>query len=502
MLKRASKLTCLFIVLVIFITSTIACSSNQPTGTTPTEAPKDNETPAEVPEKHVTVLFTKGGFEEHPENDVIKAEIEKESGVKFTHIAPPAANYTEQVNVILSSNDLPDIVKLPNFSLLFDYASQGALLPLNDLLKDAPDIAKNIPEKALEMCSIDGEVYGIPIWTSTHRYNFIVRGDWLDNLGLEEPKTLDDLYSVYKAFTFDDPDGNDKADTYGLGGSGLELFEPIFGAFGAMGVHRGDFYEDGGKLLPQATNPKTKEALAYISKLYSEGLVDPEWVTTKSEAQLIEKAMKNDFGSTHRWWTWEPKVENEMKKVDPNVEFRRIAPPIGPDGQSGVRGVGLVNTAIVILKSAKDPEAAMQFLNYYHTDKGMMTAYTGVEGIHWEQKDGKYVTLPQFEEDAKWIQWYSLFENEQPLLEVETYLVQSRRDSLKWPVITNAADGLITNAQIQYGADLQELVENVFTKIIRGEVDINEFDSFVEQYNLNGGSEWIEEVNDLYQKGK
>lgn len=496
MLKRSVKGLCLIVAISLMSYVLVACGQNTKKGDILNTGSK---------EKSISVLFTKGGFEIPPgANDTIKPEIEKGSGVKFTQIAPPVANYIEKVNAILASNDLPDVVKLPAFTDLFNYADQGALMPLDDLLaKYGKDILAAIPKNVLDQCKIDGKTYGIPIWTSQHRYNFIIRGDWLKKLNLQEPKTLDDLYKVYKAFTEQDPDGNGKKDTYGLGGSGLETFDTIFGAFGLTAMDKVYWYEDNGKLLPMVLHPNMKKALEYAAKLQAEGLVDPEWVTTTTEAQLNEKAMKSQFGSTNRWWTWEPKVEQEMRKVDPNVEFRRIAPPIGPDGLSGVRGVPAVNTAIAVMKNAKDPQACMEWLNYLHTEKGMMTQYSGVEGLHWEKKsDGTYVTLPQFEVDAKWIQWYSLFENEQPLLKVETYLVQSRRDSLKWPIIVDAGDGLITKAFTKYSADLITLQKDEFTKIISGKAGISEYDNFVTQWKQNGGNEWIDEINQMYKAKK
>lgn len=471
---------------------TTACTSSSPSESDTSNSPKS-----------IKVLFTKGGFEGAPETNSIKSEIIKGSGVNFEHIAPPSANYAEQVSVILSSNDKPDVVRLPKFADYFDYQDQGALLPLDDYLKDTPDIVKNIPKEALDQLRVNGKLYGIPIWTSQHRYNFIIRGDWLTKLNLSEPKTLDDLKNVYMAFRDKDPDGNGKKDTYGLSGQGFEGFDPIFGAFGLMSPTLGYWYEDNGKLSPSALHPNTKKALEYLRDLYAEGLIDPEFITVKTEAQLNEKAMKNQFGSTTRWWTWEPRVEEIMRKVDPNVEFRRIAPPTGPDGKSGVKGVDLINTVIVLLKTAKDPKAAMQFINYYHTDQGMMTAYTGVEGVHWQKNaDGKITTTDQFTKDSKWIQWYSLFENEQPLLNVETPLVQSRRDSLKWPIIANAGDGYFGEPRKKYAADLQLLAEDVFGKIITGKVDISEYDKFVQQWKKNGGDEWTVDINKWYQTKK
>ncbi|MBC8611565.1 Lipoprotein lplA [uncultured Ruminococcus sp.] len=455
----------------------------------------------------VTFVFTKGGFENHPDNDVIYQKICEAADVTLNHISPPAANYDEKLTLILSGQegDLPDLVKIQKtqFNKLFDYADQGALMDLTDLVKDCPNILENIPQEALDMCTRDGKLWAIPIWCSPNRMNTIIRQDWLDNLGLEAPETLEEYHDVLKAFTFDDPDQNGKNDTYGMTGCGMEALEPYLGAFGVTGIHQDFFYEDNGKLIAQAVNPKAKEALAVLRDWYAEGLIDPEFAIMKNDSELNDKAMKNQFGVTYRWWTWEPKIEQEMQKVDPDVTFARIAPPVGPDGTSGVRGVSVLNGCVVMLKDAKNPEACMRLLDWYHTEEGMMTVYTGVEGTHWEKRDdGKYYTLPQFDEDQSWIQWYSAFESEWPLLQVETPLVQSRRDAFNWPVITNAGDGYITDAQLQYSTDLTTLVTDAYTKIITGQEPLDYFDQFVQEWYAKGGQEWTDQINEMYQADK
>jgi putative aldouronate transport system substrate-binding protein len=83
---------------------------------------------------------------------------------------------------------------------------------------------------------------------------------------------------------------------------------------------------------------------------------------------------------------------------------------------------------------------------------------------------------------------------------METYLVQSRRDALKWNIITNAADGIVTEAEKQYSADLNQLVEEAYGKIITGKADLDYFDQFVEEYNRLGGEEWTQQVNEKAAK--
>lgn len=142
----------------------------------------------------------------------------------------------------------------------------------------------------------------------------------------------------------------------------------------------------------------------------------------------------------------------------------------------------------------------MRLLDWMHTEEGMMTTYSGVEGIHWEKtEEEKYVTLPQFDIDASWIQWYSALESEWPLLQVETNLVQSRRDSFNWEVITNEGDGLTTQAELEHGADLQAFALENYTNFITGKTSLDEWDKFVEDWNSRGGTAWIEEINAEYK---
>ncbi len=317
----------------VMLTSLVGCGSSSNsssetdamTGKSDSEATVD-DTAASMEEDRpvVSFVFTKGGFESVPENDVIKQKIEEAANITLDHIAPTAANYTEQVNLILSGDpsEYPDLVKLQSnmFNDLFDYAEQGALMDLTELVKDCPNILEYLPQEALERCTIDGKLYAIPVYCSPNRYNVVIRQDWLDNLGLEAPVTLEDYHDVLTAFTFNDPDRNGKNDTYGLSGLNIETFDPIFGAFGVMAPiqsYNGTgtyWYLEDGKLLPQVTNPKAKEALELIHAWYEEGIIDPEFVTNTTDDDLNDKAMKNQFGVTYHWWTWEPKIERSYRR--------------------------------------------------------------------------------------------------------------------------------------------------------------------------------------------
>jgi len=181
------------------------------------------------------------------------------------------------------------------------------------------------------------------------------------------------------------------------------------------------------------------------------------------------------------------------------VHFDRIAPPIGPYGDSGVRGVGRQNGVVIMLADAENPEACFRYIDWMHTEDGMMTGYAGVENVHWyRDENGDYYTTEQYQNDIKWIQYYSLFEPEPVLLLLENdYLVQSRRDSFQWNAITNAADGMMTEAELRYGSELKDFVATEYSEFITGKRDLAEWDKFVEEFYSMGGTEWETELNAL-----
>jgi len=444
----------------------------------------------------ITWFSTKGGFDKAPPDNVILKEIEKQTGVKINLISPPFASYAEKVALTMASGDLPDVIRITTIAEWKSYVDQGAFQSVDGLLKQAPNLQKVIPKEALDLCKVNGKQYAIPVFTSQHRYNPLVRQDWLDNVGIKTaPVTLTDTYNMLLAFKNGNPNGDGKK-VYGISGRGMLGLYPILGAFGVMAPETGYFYNDKGVMKPQATNPQAKVALSVLSQWYAEGLIDPEMFTMTNDDQLNQKAYKNQFGYTNQWWTWESKAQIEMQKVNPKAVWARIAPPVGPSGLSGTCGTNWVNNLVCVTKSAKNMTAIAKVMDYYHSDPGMLTPYSGVEGIHWEKRtDGKYYTLPQFDTDAKWIQWYSFFELEPALFQIQTPLLQSRLDSLKWNVIPDTKNQKLTDAEVKSGADLTTLVNTAYWQIISGQKPISYFDDFVKAYNAAGGTDWTNQVN-------
>ena len=128
--------------------------------------------------------------------------------------------------------------------------------------------------------SIDGRIYGVPRMRTVGRNGISYRQDWLANLGMDVPTTVDELYDVLYAFTYNDPDGNGADDTYGMTwckwDGPLDIIATWFNA-GNQWVE-----QDDGSVIPYFETDGYWASLQFAKKLYDEGLVNEDFAVRDS----------------------------------------------------------------------------------------------------------------------------------------------------------------------------------------------------------------------------
>lgn len=266
----------------------------------------------------------------------------KETGVIVDWIEIPETNYTEKKNLLFASNDLPDVV----MSALSDgdivrYSSQGVIIPLEGLIDTyAPRIKailRKRPDIKKYLTAPDGHIYTLPrIQELAHRVdpdNMFINKTWLDKLGLAVPTTPEEFYQVLVAFHEKDPNGNGKKDEipFGFGIVGkvrANMPNSFFGAFGQLDDPDRHLMVDKGKVYFTASAEGYRKGLAYLAKLYKEGLIDPE-AFTQDRKQYNAKGRTPDelYGVFFEWFD-ENMVGDERAKKD----YIALPPLIGPDG--------------------------------------------------------------------------------------------------------------------------------------------------------------------------
>lgn len=180
-----------------------------------------------------------------------------------------------------ASDAAPDLIGFGNATQLDMLYAEGVLIDDWNVYADKiPSVLENMGEDQIAYYTTeDGKLRALGGMPGGQIWSFMIRQDWLDNLGLEMPTTPDELLEVMKAFTFDDPDGNGVDDTYGFtaagGGSGIgELgnFQLMFG--------NPNFYITDEKTVSHPIlDGSYKEFLDFAKRIVDEKVIDPDWYT-------------------------------------------------------------------------------------------------------------------------------------------------------------------------------------------------------------------------------
>ena len=201
---------------------------------------------------------------------------------------------TKMSTAIMSGN-YPDVIGAKPSDFL-NYAQTDVIADITDAFEEyATDELKEYLNAdgglALQAVTIDGRMYGIPQMGNSYDSVpvMFIRQDWLDNLGLEIPETMDELKTVAHAFTYDDPDQNGADDTYGLAIDGMNILWPsigdasaIFAGFGAYpGTDGMAFveYEDGTVTWGGTNVEGMKAGLQLLQDMYNDGSLAKDFIT-------------------------------------------------------------------------------------------------------------------------------------------------------------------------------------------------------------------------------
>ncbi|MFH1523768.1 MAG: ABC transporter substrate-binding protein [Chloroflexota bacterium] len=330
-------------------------------------------------------------------------------------LVPSSANDQDtKVNTAAASNSLPDLFYV-NRDAWYNLVQAGLVAKVDDLLPLMPErTASHYSDPGRNaLVTVDGAMYGLPDPGQIPSTDApVIRQDWLDALGLQAPTTLDEFMDVAKAFTFDDPDGNGKADTYGycafIDGSGLTAmglgtrFNWIYGAYGVTGVWNVSSADAFGL---NARSPRYMEATQFIANMVAEGVIDPDWPTLK----------KDDFRAGWKQGKCGMMMENfaalstksNYKAFDENFPDGQWAVLETPAGPYGDRSAGtIINSARIYAVSQKAMDegkgpAIARLLEWMSTDGYMLLAF-GQEGVNYVLDANGYVSTEGIDKAMAW----------------------------------------------------------------------------------------------------
>jgi len=236
-----------------------------------------------------------------------------------------------------AADELPDFFTCSR-EVWADLAKNGQVLDVTDYYDDMPNrCAVMFDQAAKNFVTYEGRIYGFATPSAiSGNEGLLMREDWLKNLGLSAPTTLDELFDVLYAFTYNDPDGNGKNDTYGYGAFVEETvsyeiypgrrFEPLMGAFGVEGTW--DMGADSFGL--QIHKDAYYDWMVFFKKCIDAGVIDPNWQSYKKDD--FRAAWKQGKFGCFREQNGAYAGENNYSSFDANFPIgasRMMNPPSG-----------------------------------------------------------------------------------------------------------------------------------------------------------------------------
>lgn len=447
-----------------------------------------------------------------PADSPVVQELEDYLGTKLNFKWVPSTGYDEKVTTTMGSGKYPHIMLIDTVSASVINASRNDIFwDITDKITDEnkyPNLAKSDPNINHNI-SIDSRVYGIYRSRELGRSGITIRKDWLDNLGLDMPKTIDDLYNVLKAFKEDDPDRNGKDDTYGmivtkyLEGP-LDNLAIWMGAPNEWGVD-----ETTGELVPDFKTPEFKNALDFMRKCYAEGLINQDMATYDSE-RWNEQFLQGNAGVIIDLASRARRISENMQNTNPNAVVDVIGyvkkdentePKTRPT--TGYSGYYVFPKQSV--KTEQDLDFILSVMDKANEQEAQNLMNYGIEERNYTVKDG----YAEKKDDSSLIVEYNdlnQFSTQIIAPALKTKYTSSLAEKVdkvyeenRKYVVSNIAEPYISDTYSTKGPQLDAIIEEAKVKYIVGQIDENEWQKQVERWEANGGADVIKEINEAYK---
>ena len=342
----------------------------------------------------------------------VQKELEEKYNVKFNLVVLPGwTDGQSQISLLMASNDMPNIMWWWSMDTEYNKWVQAGLLDDVSAYMDKYTVIRDYynkmdPKTLFYASEADGSIYRIPGDVSEPSCeNLWIRQDWLDNLNLKTPTTIEELNEVLRAFTEDDPDGNGQNDTYGLGGDGYDFrsFWPWIQSYDQTHYER-FCVDDNGVVTYGPANEGTKNWVSDVADLYAKGYITPN---ITQDTNRDEQMANGGFGVTYSWCAWNNPDAAPMMSFyasNPDAKWVPIDMVKGSNGNpQDDPGTSAAWAYFAITNTASDPERLYATWDDMCDSDNYIARRFGIEGTDYKyDENGQYVAIvgPDSEENT------------------------------------------------------------------------------------------------------
>ncbi|MCI8520757.1 MAG: extracellular solute-binding protein [Clostridia bacterium] len=458
----------------------------------------------------------------------------EELGVTLEWTFASPGQGAQQFNLLIASGELPDIIG-------YYYANNGKdnipggvgkalrdgwMAPMNDYIDTyAPDYKKFLdenPEAAKNLKTDDGIIYMAPYYaradeneTDGIQAGYMLRRDWLDELNLAIPETIDEWENVLTRFK------NEKGAVSPFSLRAINLDRGFSSAFD---VHLG-WYHEGDTVKYGYAEEKYKDFLTKMNDWYNKGLIDKD-IATIDDNQVASKMLNGQAGAAMAWLGDISKWLPAGQQLTPGYNLTFAPFPVANKGdlpKFGTKDPNVYFGGWCISGTSDKKELAMKVINYGFTEKGREYLFYGKEGDTFEIVDGKYqftdkiVKNPEGltrneamayyisngnvptngENDGLRAEKERIFDYPQQKEAVEM-LKTTQINNYRLPYVTPTEAEASEYSRLQ--SDIQKYAEEMLAKFIVGEEPLSNFDNYMAELKSRGIDRLTEIMQSAYDR--
>ena len=464
---------------------------------------------------------------------------EKDSGIHINFLHPASGQVREQFSLMIASRDLPDLIEYGwhNYQGGVQKAiDDGVIYALNDYMQYAPNFNTALNDKN-ELSPVykkgsltdQGKYYGFTTLNLGDYRIFsgpAIRKDWLDDLDLEVPETIDEWTAVLKAFK------EKKGASAPLTGMLNLLVSGNTSTFvGAFGIGSRWYVDDGVvKYGPMQDN--YKDYLTLLNGWYNEGLLDKD-ISTNQQTLIDAKIINGDSGALVNAFLGSGlgRYLKQMQSEDAKYNLIGTPYPVLKKGDVNkfpfMEGDVNDSSTVAITTAASDVKAAVEWMDYWYSDEGYMLLNFGIEGESYDMVNGKPVykdtilknpdglsinealllhcrataPVPGFKQAPEYLEQYYEFPQQLDAFKTWVDNVPEGRKTML-PNLMPTSEEAEEIASIV--TDLNNYVNEMLWKFITGEESLDKFDDFRnaigKNFNIQRYSEMMQNQYDRYLK--
>lgn len=317
----------------------------------------------------------------------------------------PEADADSKLNLMISSDDLPDVIILDRNANWLKLINLGKLVDINTLKYEGCSFDEDILESTQKLLSVNGGLYGIPNWArkgaTGGNMSWMVNHDVYEQLGSPELKTLEDLHQ----FMLDAKDkGVKTSDDQSIfpwlprqDDNGFYTVSAIYRSYGHPNLIDTYWSQADNDVKLAVYDDNYIAALKIANQWYKEGLF-PETTYTDSNDQFVEKLSNGraaityyDFSqddTNHFRTLLQEKDGNTYDLLGWELKDSPIYPAAdGVDYVYGEEGGTVGWNVNCITTKAENPQRIFDLYSWMLTKDGSINMMYGPEGGLWEGKD-------------------------------------------------------------------------------------------------------------------